>query len=182
MLVHEAQIMPEWEHEQQLQDPEVFPGLPSNSQSSLSWVFSRVCSWRVMPGTPPGAIQGASMTEPKVTARLFPRDWTTYGTTTTWLLAQKSSSKMLLRFRSERLFLPITPLQYHCCCPNEPKVSQQNDGGWPPAPSRCLQIGRGRCVAGGPVVRERPTWRDKTLSFTGENVGQVQRRRDCSLS
>lgn len=161
---------------------------------------SQACQVTVSPACPrssPGSPLGGSCLEhlqepsrvhplqsPKWQPVFFPETygWTTYGTTTTWLLAQKSSSKMLLRFRSERLFLPNTPLRYHCCCPNEPKASQQNDGGWLPAPSRCLRIGRGRCAAGGPVSRERPTWRDTTLSFTGENLGQVQSGRECSLS
>lgn len=149
-----TQIMPEWEQEQQLQDPKVFPGLPSKPVLGLpqgllleghAWNTSRSHAW---------CIHYRSQSD----SPSFSRVSDTYGWTTTWLLAQKSSNKMLLRFRSERLFLPTTPLQVSLLLP---KWAQSLSGEWRrpwfPATSHCLQIGRELCVAGRPVSRESPS-------------------------
>lgn len=117
----------------------------------------------------------------------FQYGWTIFGMTTTWLLAQKSSNKMLLRFSSERLFLPIRPLQVLLLLPKWAKsLSVEWRRPWLPAPSHCLQIGRELCVAVRPVSRERPS---ANLKAQGHNpvihwgkLGQLQSRRECILS
>lgn len=151
----------------------MFPGLPRNSQSSLSWGFPGVSSWRVRPGTHPGAIHGASTTEAQAQAQ--PSDFQPRSPVT------KCCSGSAQRGCSSQSH----PSRYRCCCPNEPKVSQWNDPDFQHPPIASKEAGNSALLLGPLAVRDlAPTWRrrDTTLSFTGENFGQLQSRRERSLS